>query len=147
MALLPAHRGDSSYATAAEILTQDDRPEMDVRIPGWRTVAGESVYLRIRALSLTDRQWINITAGIGHGRNDALFIVATLHRGIVSPSLTWEQAQLLAQRNERIVEVICDSIWELSGLDQKAIDNLVSELAGARLPDGPAAEPMADPSH
>jgi hypothetical protein len=147
MALLPAHRGDSPYATAAELLTQDDRPIMDVRVPGWRTASGEPVFVRMRALSLSDRQWINITAGTGEKRNERLFIVATLHRGIVDPPLNWEQAQLMSERNERIVDVICDSIWELSGLDQTAINNLVAELAGASLPDGHAAEPLADPSH
>lgn len=147
MPLLPTDRGGADYASAADILTLDDRPSMDVRVPGWNHADGKPIIVRIRALSLADRQWINTTAGIGTARDESKFILATIHRGIVEPALTWPQTQLLRDHNEQTLEMLADTIWELSGLDQRAVDLFVEELAGARLADGPAAgavEPALD---
>lgn len=139
MSLLPVNRNEAPYASAAELLTQDDRPTMDIRVPGWERPNGEPVFVRIRALSLSDRNWINQTSGIGEKRSELLFVLASLQRGIVAPPLNWQQAQLLADRNERILEILCDTIWELAAFDQTAINNLVSELAGVAPVEGPEA--------
>lgn len=147
MPLLPIDRGGADYASAAAILTLDDRPCMDVRVPGWRDAQGEPIIVRIRALGLEDRQWINTVSGIGERRNEMTFILATIHRGIAAPALNWQQAQLLKARNEQTLEMLADTIWELSGLDQRAVDLFVEELAGASLGNGPetgALEPAID---
>lgn len=147
MPLLPINRGGADYSSAATILTLNDLPEIDVRVPGWRDANDQPIVVRLRALSLTDRQWINVTAGIGDRRDDRMFILATIHRGMVTPALTWPQAQLLGDRNEQTLELLADTIWELSGLDQNAINLFVEELAGARLADGhpqAAVEPVVN---
>lgn len=139
---LPTPRAGADYATAAELLVQDDRPTMDVKIPDWKRADGSPIYVQIRALSLDDRQWINQVAGVGEQRNHMLFVLATIQRGVVRPQLEWAQAMLLKDRNERILDILCDTIWELSGLDQAKIDALVEQLAGARLPAGPESAPV-----
>lgn len=99
------------YQSSRELLAEDDQIEMDIRVDGW------SHTLRIRSLTVPQRNKINTTAGIGDARDWTTFYIQTLVAGVVQPKLTPSQAQeLVEHHNGEPIEELGQAIWGLGSL-------------------------------
>lgn len=99
------------YVTAKDLLAEDDHIEMDVNVSGW------SHSLRIRSLTVPQRNRINAVAGLGEKRDWTLFYAHTIAEGVVRPKLNPAQArELVEHHNGEPVEELCEAIWGLGSL-------------------------------
>lgn len=130
------------YATVGQILECDDLPQATLHIPHWR-VSGVAVAVRVRALSLTERDQVQRLLDDPVGQ-----YCLTWQLGCVAPQFTADQAARLADKNPHAVEQGARFIWLLSALDQDWIDHVVTTNthapAAAADADGRTA---ADPTH
>lgn len=99
------------FENARELLAEDDQIEMDIQVEGW------SHTLRIRSLTVPQRNKINALAGIGDARDWTAFYVHTLVAGVVQPKFTPSQAQELVEyHNGEPIEELGQAIWGLGSL-------------------------------
>lgn len=119
-----------AYASAGDLLTLDDRPQVALRIARWNQT------LLVRALSLDAQEQITRAAR----RKDALtgqivtdrtlFVAETLRLACVQPQLDAAQAKALTAKNATILDALVDAIWGLLGrLDHTQIADLVRAAA------------------
>src|SRR5690349_10434718 len=110
------------YNSAKDLLAEDDQIEMDIKVEGW------SQTIRIRSLTVPQRNKINAAAGTGKDRDWAVYYAQTLVEGIVRPRLTPSQAnELVESHNGEMVEELGQAIWNLGSLFkvyQKYLDEL-----------------------
>lgn len=123
------------FASAADLLTLDDRPQVALSIPRWHA-NGQPLRLLVRALSLDQQEVIQRTARrkdklTGQVTSDrVLFVAETLRLAFIQPQLDSAQAMALAAKNPTILEAIVDFIWGALGhLDFTAIAALVAAEA------------------
>jgi hypothetical protein len=99
------------YDRYAELAKEDDHIEMDIDVTGW------SKSLRIRSLSVPQRELINRFAGLGESRDWVKFHSKTLELGLVRPRLTLAQAsELVREHNGQPIEELSEAIWLIGGL-------------------------------
>lgn len=123
------------YASVDDIMESNDLTEATIRIPQWKR-RGKPVVIRVRALSLAQREAIQKESTTKDGVDHIAEIEATLREGCVVPRFDVLQAARLRHKNGAILEQVATFIWSLSSIDQELIDATVQSLAGAR----PAAE-------
>lgn len=130
---------DTDYATLDDLYEVSDLTEMDIRVPAWR-----NRLLRLRALSLDDREFVNRYAGVDTATYDGRkFIVATLHKGIVRPAMTIDQAERLTAKSASVIDQLINLIWRtLSSISQAEIAKAVDDILGTATAD--AAAGVAD---
>ncbi|NJO81673.1 MAG: hypothetical protein HC828_02140 [Blastochloris sp.] len=125
------------YASLDELLACDDRVECTVRVPHWKR-KGQAMALRVRGLSLEQQDTIRMQAGrkvpagdraIGVRQHWPTFVTATIREGVTAPAMTAEQAAAFAHKNPRACELLSDFIWLISGIDQREIESIVTDLA------------------
>ncbi|MBK9944215.1 MAG: hypothetical protein IPP13_21655 [Kouleothrix sp.] len=99
------------YDNAQQLLAEDDHIEMDVNVEGW-------LYsLRIRSLTVPQRNRINSAAGVGKDRDWTVFHARTIAEGLVRPRLNPTQACELAEaHNGALVEELSEAIWSIGSL-------------------------------
>ena len=119
------------YDSAKEVLIEEDRVEIDVRILGWNKK------MRIRALSFEQMERINKMATITEtnkkdgkvaGEIDhAEWVYWTIKEGVVIPHFTIAQARELADNNGEFVRQLADEIWELGRISKRMWDAFIEE--------------------
>lgn len=117
------------YASVGDLLAADDLPQDTLTVWGWKKNGGP-MKIRVRGLSLTEREEVRGRAWLPNGMRDnvALF-VGYLQRGIVVPQLNEEQARQLAEKHAATVQQIADYISYLTEMDYDAVTAIVNDLA------------------
>lgn len=134
------------YASVSAILECDDLPQATLHIPYWR-VAGKPAAIRVRGLSLDEREQVQRAGRLANGQTDlAAQYCLTWQLGCVLPRFTAEQADALRRKNAHAVEQGALFIWTLSALDQGWIDHVVQQQTGAEPAPPPDDERAADDS-
>jgi hypothetical protein len=129
------------YASAGDILNADDLPHTTVTVWGWKANGGP-LKLRVRGLSLAQRETVRATTWREDGRRDTVaLIVGYLRYGVVVPSLNDEQARQIAEKHAGTVEQLSDYINMLTELDYGHVEALANELAQNDEGGGPAPTP------
>jgi len=99
------------FNSAADVLAVDDCIEFDVGVEGW------DKHLRIRSLTVPQREKINRAAGVGDKRDWVEFHAHTIAYGVVRPRFTVEAARsLVEQHNGELVEQLSEAIWAVGSL-------------------------------
>jgi hypothetical protein len=130
------------YASLAQIVMCDDRPQATIHVPQWR-VDGKPAAIRVRALSLSQKERINRESTAQGAFSSQAQTLATIREGCVSPAFDREQAEALAEKSFHALEQIANFVWTLSALDQEWIERVVQTATGAEpaADDQPAATP------
>ncbi len=146
--------GEAAYASWEDWSTASDLPEADMPIPLGTT----TLWLRVCGLSLDEEHAASRAARAVLVRrcqqdklplpgpdecDDALIILETLQRGVISPRLTAEQARALGQKNGHLLDQLYRLIKQLSRLTPGELDAIVDEiLRRSAVPTGlpPAAD-------
>ena len=120
------------FDSADDVLRADDAVEMDINVEGWEKS------LRIRSLTVPQRDKINRAAGVGTDRDWVQYCIFTIVEGVVRPKFTTSQAsQLVNEHNGQPVEELCEAIWLIGGLfniykryleEQKKVNELKEQL-------------------
>src|SRR6185436_4370747 len=86
------------YAGIADLLAADDLPQHTLTVWGWKK-NGAPLKVRVRGLSLTEREQVRATAWLDNGmRDNVRLYTGYLRYGMVVPPLTDEQAaQMMAK--------------------------------------------------
>lgn len=144
MILTPGKKpGESGYASWEDWHLASDLPEADVPIP----LGGTTLWLRVRGLSLDEEHAAFRAARAALIRrcqadklplpgpdecDDALIVLETLQRGVVSPRMTAEQARALGQKNGHLLDQLYRLIRQLSRLTPGELDGIVDEILRVR---------------
>lgn len=123
------------YATADELISEEDIIETDIRVLGWEKK------FRIRALTFGQMSTITKNAaaketnkdfGIEQGdiQND-LWTYWTIVEGVVRPKFKIEQAKRLADSNGEFVKALAEEIWNLGRFSKKVWDEYIAEIKQA----------------
>lgn len=130
-----------AYASVEDILLANDLPEMIVRVPRWKR-NGASLALRVKALSLVQKEAVLRESRRPDGSIDTIvYTEATIREGCIMPRFDANTAERLRLKNPTDLDLIVQTIWTLSALDQDIIDAVVTEQTGAAPPEPP--EPPA----
>lgn len=130
-----------AYASVEDILLASDLPEMIVRVPRWKR-NGASLALRVKALSLVQKEAVLRESRRPDGTIDTIvYTEATIREGVMIPRFDANTAERLRLKNPTDLDLIVQTIWTLSALDQDIIDAVVTEQTGAAPPEPP--EPPA----
>lgn len=125
------------YARLDDILECQDIPEITIRVPWWRR-KGVPMAVRVRGLNLEEQEQVRTKAARDVHEQDRArgvkqhwptFVTMAIALGMVSPSLTYDQAKRLTKKNAKACEQIANFIWVISSLEQDRIDAIVRELA------------------
>src|SRR4051794_36838350 len=101
------------YENARDLLSEDDAIEMDISVEGWAHT------LRIRSLTVPQREKINRAAGVGKDRDWETYCASTLVEGVTSPRLNPTVArELVESHNGELVEELVQAIWGLGSLQK-----------------------------
>jgi hypothetical protein len=123
MAIERLPKGIEHYTAAKEILLEDDRLEIDIKITGW------SKMLRIRALTFGQMEKINkLSKDKDTGKLDSeLWTYHTISEGVIIPYFTITMAKELADNNGAFVRELADEIWELGRISRVQWDKFIEQ--------------------
>lgn len=151
--LLPSRLApNEDYASLGDILEVQDIAEATVHLDFWQR-GGRPLAVRVRGLSLEAQDQIRMLAAravdpkdrkLGVKQHWPTFVAMTLAFGLISPTLTPEQAKALIRKNAVACEQLCNFIWFLSAVRQETIDAIVGDLARAEAA-AEDAEPTLEP--
>jgi hypothetical protein len=129
------------YASVADILACEDRLHDTVTVWGWKKNGGP-LKLRVRGLSLPQREEVRATAWRRDGRRDMIALtIGYFVSGFVAPSLNEEQArQIVETKHAGTVEKISDYINMLTELNHDQIEAMANELAKSNQDSGLGTE-------
>lgn len=135
----------TEYASYADLVAADDLPHESLTVWGWK-VNGAAVNVRVRGLSLEEREIVQMTALI---RTQGIYdtskmTIGYLRYGMVVPSLTDEQAKALAQKHAGTVQQLADYIKVLTELDYAQITAIAEQLAGVGAEDAQPGDGSVD---
>lgn len=137
------------YASAADLLAADDLPQHTITVWGWKK-NGAPLKIRVRGLSLVERETIRASTWLPTGLRDNVALIAGyLRHGVVVPQLNDEQARQLTEKHAATVEQVTDYISALTELDYAAITAAANELAASddpERPEAPAARTARQPA-
>lgn len=145
--LMPSRlQAGEEYASLAQIVMVDDRPQATIHVPQWR-IDGKPAAIRVRALSLSQKERINRESIVDGAFSAQAQTLITIREGCIIPAFDREQADALAEKSFHALEQIANFIWTLSALDQEWIERVVRAATGAEPPaaDEPVAQKAAAP--
>jgi hypothetical protein len=117
------------YASAADLLAADDLPHETLTVWGWKK-NGAPLKIRVRGLSLTEREEVRAGAWLPNGmRDNVTLYLGYIQRGVVVPQLNEQQARQLMDKHAATVEQIANYISVLTEMDYSAVTALANELA------------------
>lgn len=135
------------YATTADILAQQDIPELDVKIVRW-TASGAPLKLRIRGLDLPTQDKITQAALVKNPKTGlweqsrVLFAIESLQYIIRVPTIDKGAAQAMLQKNPNVINALVDFGWDLASFT----DDMLERAAHALLPPDTDTAALSDAS-
>lgn len=131
---------NEQYASAEEILAQQDLPERDVKITHWHA-NGRPLKLKVRGLDLPTQIRIMQVSTVKnpktqqYERDEVAFAIETLQT-IRVPHIDAGTARAMVRKNPVIIRSLVDYIWALAALT----DEQIEQAARALLPEYADAE-------
>lgn len=123
---------NEDYATVADLLATDDRPEFTLRIWGKP--------IRVRGLDLFEREEVRATCWRDDGQRDTARMVREYIRlGVRAPSLNEAQAEQFCRKHAGSIDQLYNFINDLTELDYDLIMAQALALAGL----APGTEPAS----
>ena len=123
----------NGYASAADLLAADDLPQHDLTLAGWKASGGGVVTIRVRGLTLPEREQVLLAAkAAGEADEERATIEGFLRYGVVVPSLNEAQARQFAAKHAGTVTYIARFIQDLTNLRYDLIDAIAKSLVGDR---------------
>lgn len=148
--LSPAVRaaGDE-YASFAELVSEEDITEYDLRVPWWGnrwirlrglSTDAEAAIERAGRLAAAEYRKANPEDQLAPASNWRAEYIEALVQGFVSPRLNVVQAEQLLEKNARGIDEIVRFVRMLNRLNYDAIRNYAESLADARTADPESTE-------
>lgn len=129
----------NGYASAADLLAADDLPQYDLTLAGWKTSGGGEIKIRVRGLTLPERESVLLGAIRDGVQNEQALVEGYLRYGVVAPTLNASQAAQFAAKHAGTVAYVARFIQDLTNLRYDLIDAIAQSLNGhgADDPGGP----------
>lgn len=132
----------NGYASAADLLAADDLPQHDLTLSGWKASGGGEIKIRVRGLTLPEREIVLLSALRDGKEDERLLVEGYLRFGVVVPALNDEQARQFAAKHAGTVSYIARFIQDLTNLRYDLIDAIAKSLSDDRA-DGAGDTPDA----